>query len=149
MELERELELTLDHISREAGERAAQGDSGVDNTITTESAPKKAPSGPGEQASRGREIGPNASTNAADIGQASKERGESVARRNSQDVAIEEPLRQANDGESRIASQATELERVRHAGIRTSADAATLDERLMEHKGETAKTSEDVEAGDE
>jgi hypothetical protein len=153
-ELERELELTLDHMSREAGKRAAQGDSWADNTLTTESTPKTAPSGPDEQASRGREIGPNAPTNAADIAQASKERGKSVAERDSQDVVMEEPLRWASDGESRIASQATGQERVRHAGIGTSADAATrisqLDERPMEYGGEMAKASEDVEeAGDE
>jgi hypothetical protein len=153
-ELERELELTLDHMSREAGKQAAQGDSWADNTLTTKSTPKIAPSGPDEQASRGREIGPNAPTNAADIAQASKERGKSVAERDSQDVVMEEPLRRASDGESRIASQATGQERVRHAGIGTSADAATrisqLDERPMEHGGEMAKASEDVEeAGDE
>ncbi|RDW76796.1 uncharacterized protein DSM5745_06788 [Aspergillus mulundensis] len=68
---------------------------------------------------------------------------------------MEEPLRRASDGELRIASKATELERVRHAGIGASADAATrisqLDERPMEHDGEMAKASEDVveEAGDE
>jgi hypothetical protein len=68
-------------------------------------------------------------------------------------VAIEEPFQQANDGESRIVSQATGLERIRHLGIGTSADAATrisqLDERPMVHDSEMAKGSEDVveEAG--
>jgi ATP-dependent protease HslVU (ClpYQ) peptidase subunit len=106
------------------------------------------PSGPDEQASQGTEIGPNALTNAAEIMQASKKRGKSVIEQNSQDMAIEEPFRRANNGESRIASQATGLERVQHLGIGTSADATTrisqLDERLMVHDGEIAKGSEDV-----
>jgi hypothetical protein len=142
-------------MSREAGKRAAQGDSRADNTLTTKSTPKIAPSGPDEQASRGREIGLKGPINAVEIAQARKERGKIITKQDSQDVVMEEPLQRASDRELRIASKATKLERVRHAGIGASVDAATrisqLDERPMEHDGEMAKASKDVieEASDE
>lgn len=137
--LERGLDLALDDLPREAGERVVQENLETESAVTAESAQK---------------VVPRASANAAKIRQAKMEGDKSVVQKDSQDMARKEPFRRAEEGESHIASQSAELTMVLYTGMSTSADTTTrisqVDEGPMEHEGQMAKASEDVaEASDD